>query len=142
MCGYSLENLVSRECVIGETLVTVKFATSMSTGLCSSSDRAVAVCLAPGTELAFDKPIEFDGFWGLGLHSRHYGVKTARFVSLALNRGGPYRDGLELENGGIVLLNELALGHTVKVIQLPHVRTFVSKPQLRGKSLSFSVIAK
>jgi hypothetical protein len=56
MCDYSLTFFQSRPAVVGETLTTANFGTGTS-GFHGAEDKNVAVCLLPGTELAFEKPV-------------------------------------------------------------------------------------
>lgn len=56
MCDYSLTMFASRPAAAGDKLVTKKFGTG-STGLVDGADSNVAVCLLPGTELAFAEPV-------------------------------------------------------------------------------------
>jgi hypothetical protein len=57
MCDYSLQHAQSRPANAAEKLVTRNFGTS-TRGFCSPNDQNTAVCLLPGTELAFERPIE------------------------------------------------------------------------------------
>ena len=52
MCDYSLESVRSRPARIGDKLVTRDFGTG-TRGFSASDDPALAVCVLPGTELAF-----------------------------------------------------------------------------------------
>jgi hypothetical protein len=58
MCDYSLEHFASRPAKVGDTLVTTKFKYALTGGFCAVSEPNVAVCLLPGTELAFEQEIE------------------------------------------------------------------------------------
>ena len=58
MCDFSLEHLASRPAQVGDQLVTTKFGGMFTTGFCAIGGPSVAVCLKPGTELAFDREIE------------------------------------------------------------------------------------
>lgn len=52
MCDYSLHTLKSRPARAGEELTTHDFGTG-TRGFAASDDTSLAVCLRPGTELAF-----------------------------------------------------------------------------------------
>ena len=52
MCDYSLLNVSSRPAKVGDKLTTRDFGTG-TRGFAGAEDRAVAVCVLPGTELAF-----------------------------------------------------------------------------------------
>ena len=58
MCDYSLEHLASRPAKVGDQLVTTKFGRMYTTGLCAVGEPSVAVCIRPGTELAFEQTRE------------------------------------------------------------------------------------
>src|SRR5262245_33694955 len=53
MCDYSLEFVASRPAKVGDKLISTGFPKTVSRGFASVEDRNVAVCLLPGTELAF-----------------------------------------------------------------------------------------
>jgi hypothetical protein len=55
MCDYSLELVASRPAKIGDELVTTRFQNSMTRGFAAMGEPNVAVCLLPGTEVAFKK---------------------------------------------------------------------------------------
>ena len=52
MCDYSLHNVKSRPAKVGDKLTTQHFNTG-TTGFAAPEDRNTAVCVLPGTELAF-----------------------------------------------------------------------------------------
>jgi hypothetical protein len=58
MCDYSLEHLVSRAAKVGDKLVTTRFGQGLTGGFCAMGEPNVAVCLQPGTELAFEREID------------------------------------------------------------------------------------
>ena len=57
MCDYSLDLVASRPAKVGDKLVSTSFAQTTTRGFASADDRHVAVCLLPGTELAFEKEV-------------------------------------------------------------------------------------
>ena len=57
MCDYSLQSVRSRPAKIADKLVSRNFGTG-TRGFCSPDDPNTAVCVLPGTELAFDNPID------------------------------------------------------------------------------------
>ena len=57
MCDYSLHNVTSRPAKVGDRLTTRDFGTG-TRGFAASEDARVAVCVLPGTELAFTNPVE------------------------------------------------------------------------------------
>ena len=56
MCDYSLMHVKSRPAKVADKLTTKNFGTG-SRGFCGADDSSTAVCVLPGTELAFAKPI-------------------------------------------------------------------------------------
>ena len=60
MCDYSLEHVASRPAVVADRLVTVTFHNTITRGFAAADDVNTAVCLRPGTELAFERPVEFE----------------------------------------------------------------------------------
>ncbi len=64
MCDYSLHLTASRPAKAGETLITTKFH-AFTRGFSSVQERNVAVCLLPGTELSFEREVQYDtvDFW-------------------------------------------------------------------------------
>ena len=60
MCDYSLENVASRPAKVGDRLVSKSFPYSITRGFAAVGEPMVAVCLAPGTELAFDRPVVYE----------------------------------------------------------------------------------
>src|SRR6478736_2394659 len=108
MCDYSLEHIASRPARVGDELVTTRFGHTLTGGFCSIGQPNVAVCLQPGTELAFDGDIEIPaGFW---LRSKKLGAKLARFRRVNEGCHTMHHDALELANGQIVLLTRLSEG--------------------------------
>ena len=60
MCDYSLHFVVSRPARVGDKLVSTSFPQTTTRGFASVDDRNVAVCLLPGTELAFEEEVRCD----------------------------------------------------------------------------------
>ena len=54
MCDYSLELVASRPAKVGDKLVSASFPHTITRGFVSVDDPNVAVCVLPGTELAFE----------------------------------------------------------------------------------------
>jgi hypothetical protein len=87
-------------------------------GFASVEDRNVAVCLLPGTELAFEKDVQWDS--GSVFHSRPQTEhKVAQFRQVNLGQPNVHHDALEFPNGKIVLLTLLCEGQRATVLQLP-----------------------
>jgi hypothetical protein len=116
MCDYSLEHLTSRPAKVGDKLVTTHFKHSLTGGFCAIGEPNIAVCLKPGTELAFDREVEsIFGFW---MRSKKLGSMVARFRRVN-QECTAHHDALELPTGRIVLVTHLRQGQSVTVIQLP-----------------------
>src|SRR5262249_21894806 len=58
MCDYSLHNVAPRPAKVSDKLVTTQFPNTITRGFSDPSNPYVAVCLLPGTELAFEKEVE------------------------------------------------------------------------------------
>jgi hypothetical protein len=58
MCDYSLHSVRTRPAKVGEKLVTHNFGTG-TRGFAAPEDCSVAVCVLPGTELAFEMPVRY-----------------------------------------------------------------------------------
>ena len=56
MCDYSLQNVRSRPARVGDKLTTRDFGTC-TRGFAAAEDVGVAVCVLPGTELAFSNAV-------------------------------------------------------------------------------------
>ncbi len=119
MCDYSLERQMSRPAAQGDRLQTTSFPGSTTRGFCAVGEKAIAVCLLPGTELVFDKLVAFRGFFSFLLQAHQHGCRTARFRHV--NESNPllHHDALEFANGQVVLLTHLRKGQVATVIQLP-----------------------
>ncbi len=125
MCDYSLHAVASRPARVGDELVTTEFAGSTTRGFAADGEPHGAICLLPGTELAFAAEAERDhpfaplqpGF-GFG----KLGGRIARFRKINPQCAQTHHDALELDNGNIVLVTRLRLGQRARVLQLPAQR--------------------
>jgi hypothetical protein len=61
MCDYSLHHVKSRPAKVGDKLTTRNFHTG-TRGFASPDDRTTAVCILPGTELAFSEGVKWAPF--------------------------------------------------------------------------------
>jgi hypothetical protein len=119
MCDYSLQHIASRSAAAGQRLVTTRFPTSMTRGFTEIGEPGVAICLLPGTEVAFDREVRVEPNFPL-MPKRRIGERMARFRQVALEKPTAHHDALEFANGEIVLLTRLVEGQTATVLQLPH----------------------
>ena len=60
MCDYSLQHVATRAAKVDDLLVSTKFNNSITRGFASVGEPNVAVCILPGTELAFEREVECD----------------------------------------------------------------------------------
>jgi hypothetical protein len=110
MCDYSLQHVLSRPAKVGERLVTRNFGTG-TRGFCAIGEPNVAICLLPGTELAFTQDV--DAFSPTAHH------RTAIFRQVNKHVPQTHHDALELPDGQLVLLTQLIEGQEATVLQLP-----------------------
>jgi len=122
MCDYSLHHVASRPAKVGDKLVTTQFNNSITRGFAAVGETNVAVCLLPGTEVAFEREIEFERGFGLfssWTREKRIGDKVARFRQLNVDKPNVHHDAVEFPNGDIVLVTRLSEGQHATVLQLP-----------------------
>jgi hypothetical protein len=129
MCDYSLHSVASRPAKVSDKLVTTRLARSTTRAFAAVGEYGaklvihdgapeVAVCLLPGTELAFDDNVRYDrGFSLLGKGSLNH--KVARFRQIDLDDPHVQHDALEFPDGKVLKVAQLATGQTATVLQLP-----------------------
>ena len=118
MCDYSLHNVKSRAARVGDQLTTRNFGTG-TRGFASSEDADTAVCVMPGTELAFSREVACTATGFLGLGARRMKHRTAIFRQLNKEQPRVHHDALEFPDGQTVLLTDLLEGQQATVLQLP-----------------------
>ena len=116
MCNYSPHTVVFRPAKVGETLVTTSFHGTSTRGFAAKREPNVAVCLLPGTELAFERDVRYNHNW---LSTRSTGFSVARFYALESGASHQHHDALSFPDGKTVLLNLLSEGQHARVLQLP-----------------------
>lgn len=121
MCDYSLHDVASRPAKVGDKLVSTQFPNAITRGFADPAEPRVAVCLMPGTELAFEKEVECDASFRF-LPTRKSTQRVARFRQVNLNRPAAHHDALEFPDGKIVLVTDLCEGQSATVLQLPSTR--------------------
>jgi hypothetical protein len=119
MCDYSLQYVRSRPAKVGDKLTTRDFGTR-TRGFAAAEDAGVAVCVLPGTELAFSSPVTVTDF----RYVVNWNVETldhATAIFRQVNKTEPmtHHDALEFPDGRIVLLTRLSEGQVATVLQLP-----------------------
>ena len=116
MCDYSLHLVASRPAKVGDKLVSTSFPETTTRGFASVDDRNVAVCLLPGTELAFENEVRCETAFVLRSTLGH---TVAKFQQVNKGRSDIHHDALEFPDGKIVLLTHLCKGQRATVLQLP-----------------------
>ena len=80
----------------------------------------MAVCLLPGTEIAFEANVECEPSFGIGiLPNKKIGQRLARFRQTNLGNVAMHHDALEFPGGQVILLTRLCEGQRATVLQLP-----------------------
>ena len=121
MCDYSLDLVASRPAKVGDELVTTKFKNSMTRGFAAIGEPNVAVCLLPGTEVAFEKGVKYERFFALfpSMKFGRLGEKVAQFRQINMGKPCVHHDALEFPDGETVLLTRMCEGQDATVLQLP-----------------------
>jgi hypothetical protein len=120
MCDYSLHHVATRPAQIEDKLVTTKFKNSFTRGFTAVGEPHVAVCLLPGTEIAFDKNVECEPSFGIGiLPNKKIEQRLARFRQINMDNAVTHHDALEFPDGQVLLLTRLCVGQCATVLQLP-----------------------
>ena len=117
MCDYSLQSVQSRPAKVGDRLISSSFSDAVTRGFAAAGEPEVAVCLLPGTEVAFEHEVEYDNILPV-LPKRRIPHKLARFRHINEKYAQAHHDALEFPNGKIVLLNSLRVGQRATVLQL------------------------
>lgn len=116
MCDYSLHAVASRPAKVGETLITTTFHGTSTRGFASESEPAVAVCMLPGTELAFAEDVQFDNRW---IWTKMINFRVGKFGAIEPDIQHRHHDAIEFPDGSSVLVTQLCEGQRVTVLQLP-----------------------
>lgn len=129
MCDYSLHHVSSRPAKVADKLVSTELAKSSTRGFAAvgelgaklvihDSPPGMAVCLLPGTELAFDEEVQYDrAFKFLGKGRINH--KVASFREVDVDDPYVHHDALEFPNGQVLKITQLVPGQTATVLQLP-----------------------
>ena len=120
MCDYSLHHVASRPAKIEDKLMVTKFNNSITRGFAAIGEPQRAVCLLPGTEIAFEENVECEPSFGIGiLPNKKVSQRLARFRQINLDNAVTHHDALEFPDGQIVLLTRLREDQQATVLQLP-----------------------
>ena len=118
MCDYSIQNVRSRPAKVGDKLTTRDFGT-ITRGFAAAEDVGVAVCVLPGTELAFSDAVTLTDPFILGWKVLKLNYATAIFRQVNKNEPFKHHDALEFPDGSVVLLTRLSEDQEATVLQLP-----------------------
>src|SRR6202140_1391767 len=118
MCDYSLHAVASRPAQIGETLITTTFRGTSTRGFSSEREPEVAVCMLPGTELAFAQNVRYDNRW---IWTREVNFRVGKFGEIDRHVRDRHHDSIEFPDGSHVLVTLLCEGQRATVLQLPVV---------------------
>ena len=116
MCDYSLHAMATRPAQVGETLITTTFRGTSTRGFASERDPNVAVCMLPGTELAFAEDVKYDNRW---IWTRTVGFRVGKFNTIDPHVRERHHDAIEFPDGSHVLVTLLCEGQRATVLQLP-----------------------
>ena len=118
MCDYSLHSVKSRPAKIADKLTVRDFGTG-TRGFAASENPSVAVCVLPGTELAFSHEVKRLSARVWPWQDCTIEHKTAIFRQINKEKVAAHHDALEFPHGQIVLLTSLSEGQHATVLQLP-----------------------
>lgn len=123
MCDYSLHAVSTRPAKIGDKLITSDFADTLTRGFAAVGEPDVAVCLRPGTELAFEEDVErhYMFLQTLFFSKKRWTIRhrTGVFRQINTDNPGTHHDAIEFPNGQTVLVTKLRAGQRATVLQLP-----------------------
>ena len=123
MCDYSLHGVSSRPATVGDKLIVSCFSNTLTRGFSAAPEPDVAVCLLPGTELAFEHPVElhYSRIQTFFFKMEKWKIphRVGRFRQINAERPNTHHDAIEFPNGRVVLLTRLRVGQHAKVLQLP-----------------------
>ena len=134
MCDYSLHAVATRPAEVGETIVTTTFRGTSTRGFASEADMSVAVCLLPGTELAFADNVRYDNRW---IWTRTINSRVGKFGKIDPHVPDRHHDAIEFPDGKYVLVTQLVEGQRATVLQLPVTQPLgerEQKPQIIADS--------
>jgi hypothetical protein len=126
MCDFSLQSLRSRAAKVGDRLVTRDFGTGTH-GFADAGDLGLAVCVMPGTELAFAGEVACLPAGLFSWKRKTINHQMAIFRQVNKDKPAAHHDALEFPDGRTVLLTHLCEGQAVTVLQLPAQRATVAE---------------
>ena len=118
MCDYSLQSIKSRPARVGDKLTTRNFNTG-TRGFAAPEDASTAVCVLPGTELAFAKAVRCSPRGLFAWKANMVAHTTAIFRQINKDNPRTHHDALEFPDGQTVLLTDVFEDQEATVLQLP-----------------------
>jgi len=76
----------------------------------------VAVCMLPGTELAFAQNVKYDNRW---IWTKTLNFRVGKFGAIEPDVAHRHHDAIEFPDGSHVLVTQLCEGQRATVLQLP-----------------------
>jgi hypothetical protein len=123
MCDYSLHAVASRPARVGDKLITTDFPDTLTRGFAAIGEPDVAVCLRPGTELAFEEEVvrHYLFLQTLFFSKSRWKIchKAGVFRRINTDNPGVHHDAIEFPDGQTVLVTRLRAGQRATVLQLP-----------------------
>ncbi|MGA8970900.1 MAG: hypothetical protein WB499_16940 [Pseudolabrys sp.] len=102
-------------------------------GFADVEDSELAVCLMPGTELAFTEEVATLPHGLLGWRKKTNGHRTAIFRQLNRDKLTAHHDALEFPDGRTELLTLLCEGQMATVLQLPAQPTIAAEAEAQTR---------
>jgi hypothetical protein len=124
MCDYSLHAVATRPAQVGETLITTTFRGTSTRGFASEREPDVAVCMLPGTELAFADNVRYDSRW---IWTRQVDFRVGKFGAVDQHIPDRHHDAIEFPDGTRVLVTLLCERQRATVLQLPVTQQTASR---------------
>lgn len=139
MCDYSLHAVATRPAKAGETLITTTFRGTSTRGFASEAEPDVAVCLLPGTELAFAENVKYDSRW---IWTRRAAFRVGKLGEIDRQLPDRHHDAIEFPDGSHVLVTLLCEGQRAAVLQLPAVQHAAARPAPASTPLQRPVVTR
>jgi len=133
MCDYSLHAMATRPAVVGETLISTTFRGTSTRGFASEKAPEVAVCMLPGTELAFAQDVKYDSRW---IWTKTIGFRVGMFNAINPHVRERHHDAIEFPDGSYVLAGEL-YAETLPGFASPTPLALLKEP-IAGRKLIYS----
>jgi hypothetical protein len=120
MCDYSIKVEKTRAAEVNDVLVVTDFKAG-TRGFATKDDAETAICVLPGTEIAFEQDVTITPLWAQFVDTPFppAGSRLARFRQIRKLEVNTHHDALEFSTGELVLLNHICEGTMARVLQLP-----------------------